>query len=143
MVASTSASCDTSHWSASAVPPASSISCTVPLARSRSTSATTTLAPSSAKRSDVARPTPEPPPMTTIDFPSSCMLMLPCSFVLGDERDRARGTRLNGVADRFDRVTFGVDDDRLGLVVVRERARRVDDAHAAAHAQLTVDDDRR
>src|SRR3954470_4096252 len=120
MVASTSASCDTSHWSASAVPPDSSISYTVPLARSRSTSATTTFAPSSAKRSDVARPTPDPPPMTTIDLPSSCMLMLPCSFVLGHERDRARGTGLHRVADRLDRVTCEIDDDRLGLVVVRE-----------------------
>ena len=41
MVASTSASRDTSHWSAIAVPPASSIRRTVSFARSKSTSATT------------------------------------------------------------------------------------------------------
>src|SRR3954453_7031393 len=143
------------------MPPASSTNCTVPLARSRSTSATMTLAPSSANRSDVARPTPDPPPMTTIDFPSSCMVMLlllwsialrrPASgkgsassrSLVLDELDRTGGARLPRIANRLDRISGGVDDHRLGLVVVRERARRVDDAHAAAHAELAVDDNRR
>src|SRR5207237_1094466 len=45
-------------------------------ARSRPTSATTTFASSSAKRSADARPTPDPEPMTTADLPCSNMLTL-------------------------------------------------------------------
>ncbi len=48
----------------------------------------------------------------------------PSSFSsLGHEADRARGTRLHRVADRVERVTGGVDDRRLGLVVVGEGVR--------------------
>ena len=59
-VAATSSSRDTSARTATAVPPAPSMSRTVSLARSSSRSAHTTRAPSSAKRRDEARPTPEP-----------------------------------------------------------------------------------
>src|SRR5260370_769856 len=46
------------------------------LVRLRQTSARMSLATSAAIRSDVARPTPDPPPMTTVDLPSSSILTL-------------------------------------------------------------------
>src|SRR5215212_6972268 len=55
----------TSASTAIAVPPASSIPLTTDSARSPCRSATTTVAPSWAKSSAVARPIPEPPPVTT------------------------------------------------------------------------------
>ena len=70
-VAATSAFWDTSQCSATAAPSVASISATVSLARSRSMSAHTTDAPSSAKRRADARPTPEPAPVMMAIFPSS------------------------------------------------------------------------
>jgi hypothetical protein len=55
----------TSASTAIAVPPASSIPLATDSARSPYRSATTTVAPSRAKSSAVARPIPEPPPVTT------------------------------------------------------------------------------
>src|SRR5215212_9680357 len=55
----------TSASTAIAVPPASSIPLATDSARSPWRSATTTVAPSRAKSSAVARPMPEPPPVTT------------------------------------------------------------------------------
>ena len=52
------------------------------------------------------------------------------------------GHASTAVADRVEGVARRVDDDRLGLVVVREGARRVHDAHAAAHADVAIDHDR-
>ena len=79
--------------------------------------------------------------MTTTDLPSSSML---CSF---SQFVGSSAIALVGQASTAMRIAsigspVGIDDDRLGLVVVRERAGRVDDAHAAADAQLAVDDDR-
>src|SRR3546814_12644893 len=59
----------TSMASASASPPADSISATTPRAVSPLRSATTTLAPSAANRFAVASPMPLPAPVTTATLP--------------------------------------------------------------------------
>src|SRR5262249_42618559 len=77
-IAATSGSSETSARTDVAVPPAAFTSATVSSARSASMSAQTTRAPSPAKRSAPARPTPEPAPVTTATFPSSSTISDPC-----------------------------------------------------------------
>ena len=64
---------EASDWTNVPRPPCSTIRSTVgrpPSRGSARTSPTTTSAPSAAKRSAIARPRPEEPPVTTIDFPA-------------------------------------------------------------------------
>src|SRR5499426_3727484 len=66
------------------LPPASFSA--VARAASRRMSLTTTSAPSSAKRSAMARPMPEPPPVTSATFPSSLIPLSPDPHGLVDVR---------------------------------------------------------
>ena len=75
--AATSALRVTSIVHAVASPPAARISAAVSSAVSPRRSATATRAPSSAKRSDVCRPIPDPPPVTSATFPSSLPISPP------------------------------------------------------------------
>ncbi len=84
IIACTCCSSETSVPIAMAVPPADSIWQTVSFAWSRSISAATTRAPSSANRSADTRPTPEPAPVT--------MALLPASTP-GIRRSPGRGAR--------------------------------------------------
>src|SRR5262245_34662890 len=70
-IASTSVDCETSVLTNMASPPAALISRTVSSPPSTTTSATTTLAPSRAKVRAVARPIPDPPPVTNAILPST------------------------------------------------------------------------
>src|SRR5674476_1460716 len=70
-MASTCASSDTSTVTAVAAPPAATISVVTDSALSGTTSATTTLAPSVAKRIAATRPMPLPAPVITATLPSS------------------------------------------------------------------------
>jgi hypothetical protein len=76
---STTAGSLRSPVTATAVPPAASISATTALAVSALTSATTTLAPSPANRSAAARPMPEPAPVTTTLLFSNPLPPMPTS----------------------------------------------------------------
>src|SRR3954454_10724148 len=73
----------TSTWHATAWPPASSICSTVSLALFRRMSAATTAAPSAAKRSALARPMPEPAPVT--------ITTLSCSSIRASSRTASPG----------------------------------------------------
>ena len=87
----------TSTWHATAWPPSPSISSTVSLALPRRMSAATTAAPSAAKRTALARPMPEPAPVT--------MATLSCSSIPASSRTagpatsnvQAGGTKHRGV----------------------------------------------
>src|SRR5688572_30262403 len=65
----TAAPSDTSHADPSAVPPERTISAAVSFAASPSRSSTTTCAPWRPKSVEIARPMPDPPPVTTATFP--------------------------------------------------------------------------
>lgn len=71
-----SAASDTSPVTASALPPRSSISRTVSSSGSLRRPATTTRAPSSAKASAIARPMPEPAPVTRAVLPVKRLLVM-------------------------------------------------------------------
>ena len=120
-----------------------STSDTVSLARSRSMSAQTTRAPSSAKRRAEARPTPEPPPVMTAVFPFSIMHV---TFLVSSG-SKDQGTGRAGLHGNLNALGSGHrlsrHDLRLGLLVVSEGARGVDDAHPTAHTHLSVDGYRR
>ena len=117
----------TSAPTGTAVPPASSMSRTVCLARSTSRSAQTTRAPSSAKRSAEARPTPDPAPVMTVFLPSS--LIRPISLVHG-ERDGSGRAGLDGGSNFVETVGRRCAENRPGVFVLLECARGVGDAEA-------------
>src|SRR5262249_33706626 len=83
----TSASAATSPVTATAWPPAFSTRATVPFAASASMSATTILAPSSAKSAAVSRPIPMPAPVISATLPASRPLTV---------RSRRRAARAAG-----------------------------------------------
>src|SRR5450755_1022756 len=84
-----------------ALAPSPSRAATVAAPASSRTSATTTRAPSSAKRSQHARPMPLPPPVTTATLPSSRPVNFsPCLLAeLGRHVDHHRGHGGRFVAD--------------------------------------------
>ena len=88
----TSSSCMTSASIATALPPAFSIARTVATLSSALRPAQATAAPSLAKRSAVARPMPEPAPVTTAVLPSSLICLRPPSWPAQDS-PAARGLR--------------------------------------------------
>src|SRR6478609_6554237 len=132
---------ETSVCCAIASPPAPWISATVAAAPSSSTSPTTTWAPAAASATALARPSPEPPPVTIATLPSSC-IGVPVRRAGsehpadGDSTGRRECCRRSG--------PLGGGDPELGDVhraapsVARERDRAL-----ASHPEALGDGDRR
>src|SRR6266576_2552341 len=70
------------------------------------------------------------------------LIRKPGRFLLVDRKYQGRAA-VDGEADLVVRVSPGVDDDRLHVVVQIERVRRMERTVAGAHALLAVDVDRK
>src|SRR5664280_13906 len=91
--ASTALGSETSSAWATALPPAASIARATSSAVPPLRSATWTLAPCRASRSAVARPMPEPPPVTTATLPCRLGSLLTASSISSDELGISRFAR--------------------------------------------------
>src|SRR5581483_1203173 len=121
---------------ATARPPADSMAVTVSFALSRLMSATTTAAPSAAMRCAVARPIPEPEPVTIATFPSSTPTIPP---VMPDSAGVERHRHVRDAAAGNELAAVGAHEHAPGR---RERRpighRRLDVRIAADHVTRRV-----
>src|SRR5258705_1785411 len=124
----TSASLPTSPLTADAVPPALRMASTASARGSGRRPKTTTLAPSAANSSAVARPMPVPPPATSATLPSSlAMVVAPAEGLHGTARTPGLSRRAPGGAEVHE-----------GLIVVIGASGRYQRFREVPHRLLTA-----
>src|SRR5215472_13717086 len=116
----TAALSETSAWWAQARSRRAPIAATVASAASRFSSLMITRAPSLAKRIAVARPMPEPAPVTRAIRPSSLMRF--SRFAAGHSQYMSRAVRNNAFEVREERSSSSGEDIRFVLHAVHERS---------------------